>query len=1502
MTATRTQAQLRRRPVIRVFVSSTFSDLKPERNALQAQVFPRLEQLCAQNGFQFQAIDLRWGVSSEAGLDHRTMRICFDELRRAQEISPEPNFLVLLGDRYGWRPLPEAISSVEFEALKKAATTDHTDDTDKHRSEVKDQKSESRSPSVIRDIREIRGQELDPLAVLNAWYRCDENILLPEPPETDPDRIPLNFILQPRTRNLGDGRDYTRRKDDPTKDTQDWLDVQQVLWRLINTAFPGDARWFDGVDWARHLAEVNDPQHPKRAIPQLARFQASATEQEIWCGALSAANAERHVIACFREISNRDDFPIAEVKDFFDRTDSGEFDEAAVARQTALKEAIRLRLGENKPVPIPFTRLKCENGKVLVDSSEADTQAFCDAVLARFRPIIERQIEEYWNKSAKGSAERAGRELEIERDEHRRFGRERGGSESFVGRKTELEAIRGYLQNDSRLPLVLHGSSGCGKTALMARAVGEMQKSVASGQWSVNSGQKPQVIVRFIGVTPRSSDIRSLLGSLCQELRLRHPREGELPADTKALREELHEQFRSATSEQPLILFLDALDQLSDADGGRLLNWIPTGPLPANMKLVVSCLSDRAEGDPAGQPCAELKRRQLPAANFINLDVLSEDEARTLLFDRWLHQAGRTVSPDQRERTEQNLASLVCRQPIYLKLLFEEACLWRSYDAVPELGEDLPALLGQLFKRLGRRKNHGLLLVKRVIGYLTASRHGLAENEILEILFRDKEYKKALDWATKKNRHELPASATRIPIAIWSRLRFDLAPYLTERAAPGANVLKFYHRQVAEWVQEHFAKSSEHSWQPHQRLAAYFHDVADPNRECRWRGKSLHALRELPYHLVLGHMWDELVTVLNDLLFAEATCVAGAAYELVADCDMAVAAAAKQMPEDDSRSRRIQVLANAIGAEVYALNCHPQITGQQIYNRLVRLGETDAKMRRQVLRRAREVDRIACLLLDEAYRGGSQGRTLQLGVHAGAVQAVAFCPSGDWAASVSFDGRLLLYALKNRSLPPIEILLSAHLHKVCFAPRYPNVLVIDRHGKLSVVDAISRHRNEASRVAGPVEEVVVDDMSGVCHVLAGDGQIATMSFATNAVQAQTKPFKSNHPDSQCVWLVKPNGLMANECPKSLVPSIVTRPSFFIGHFRTGELYRFVDGELQAVPELRHAGGIQALAEASDGKLLVTLGHDGVLRLWSRAMGKWDRTEVELHKVRTFALGLEGQVIFGLEDGDVRLIRCTEQAQRAKRAPALFDAWLAIRQLHCEPPSQETLAFEIKSGQLIVRMGSFDKVQTLDYEVTDAVIDKHLPAIVWVTKDGHIRMAQQDQPGRFGSAQVLLRPVGVITRLFYLSGIQRIAIGREDGSIWLISSLVSQGEKPNLVCFDGHSVPISTLYELAEMRLLLSVDRRGLLCVHRLDSPKADGPCVIQPLGLLHLPSEPQSIDPIRPTGKLGLEFFVGVERMWIWHVQLGGCDIGHVRNVGEDELELPKTLESTENINKKSSQ
>jgi len=66
----------------RIFVSSTFSDLVAERNALQERVFPRLRELAVAHGCRLQAIDLRWGVSEEAALDQQTMKICVGEIER----------------------------------------------------------------------------------------------------------------------------------------------------------------------------------------------------------------------------------------------------------------------------------------------------------------------------------------------------------------------------------------------------------------------------------------------------------------------------------------------------------------------------------------------------------------------------------------------------------------------------------------------------------------------------------------------------------------------------------------------------------------------------------------------------------------------------------------------------------------------------------------------------------------------------------------------------------------------------------------------------------------------------------------------------------------------------------------------------------------------------------------------------------------------------------------------------------------------------------------------------------------------------------------------------------------------------------------------------------------------------------------------------------------------------------------------------------------------------
>jgi uncharacterized protein DUF4062 len=211
-------SKARIRPVIRVFVSSTFSDLVHERNALQDRVWPELERYCQLRGFQFQAIDLRWGIPTEAGLDHRTMRICFEELHRSQEVSPQPNFLILLGDRYGWQPLPEEISEAEFKQLTAAAT-------------------ELGSAAI---------------AALNEWYRRDDN--------ARPEAI---YVLESRRQSLGDGCDYTQ--------DSVWQITQQQLWRIINEAFPPSGL-------AGRFAALDGPLESAADVPAIIRFQGSATE------------------------------------------------------------------------------------------------------------------------------------------------------------------------------------------------------------------------------------------------------------------------------------------------------------------------------------------------------------------------------------------------------------------------------------------------------------------------------------------------------------------------------------------------------------------------------------------------------------------------------------------------------------------------------------------------------------------------------------------------------------------------------------------------------------------------------------------------------------------------------------------------------------------------------------------------------------------------------------------------------------------------------------------------------------------------------------------------------------------------------------------------------------------------------------------------------------------------------------------------------------------------
>jgi Domain of unknown function (DUF4062) len=88
--------------VVRVFVSSTFRDMRGERDELVKWVFPVLRELCESRGVTWGEIDLRWGITEEQTAEGRVLPICLAEIRDCR-----PYFLGLLAERYGW--VPDAI-------------------------------------------------------------------------------------------------------------------------------------------------------------------------------------------------------------------------------------------------------------------------------------------------------------------------------------------------------------------------------------------------------------------------------------------------------------------------------------------------------------------------------------------------------------------------------------------------------------------------------------------------------------------------------------------------------------------------------------------------------------------------------------------------------------------------------------------------------------------------------------------------------------------------------------------------------------------------------------------------------------------------------------------------------------------------------------------------------------------------------------------------------------------------------------------------------------------------------------------------------------------------------------------------------------------------------------------------------------------------------------------------------------------------------------------------
>ncbi|EDO47108.1 predicted protein, partial [Nematostella vectensis] len=342
--------------------------------------------------------------------------------------------------------------------------------------------------------------------------------------------------------------------------------------------------------------------------------------------------------------------------------------------------------------------------------------------------------------------------------------------EAFHGREEFLDSVKQALLSNGQRITVLYGESGCGKTSIMAKICALVKEWLRK--------EAVAVVPRFVGISPDSSGIRTLLRSVCQQLcRVSGENADNVPEDMKSLREYFPECLKSAATCKTIVLMLDSLDQLSPDDGGRQLDWLPKS-LPDNIYLVMSTLpGDEYE-------CLPNLQAILPDACLKEVPSLPLAEADSILTN--LLQASRKCLTDSQKQAVLE-AFQQCQLPLYLMLAFGEACRWKSYTPEDQitLPPSVKGIINALFDRVERV--HGRILVSHALGYITASKNGLTEPELEDLLSLDD------DVLNDVYQYWTPP-IRRLPPLLWIRIRADISDFLIDRGADETRVIYWYHR------------------------------------------------------------------------------------------------------------------------------------------------------------------------------------------------------------------------------------------------------------------------------------------------------------------------------------------------------------------------------------------------------------------------------------------------------------------------------------------------------------------------------------------------------------------------------------------------------------------------------------------------------------------------------------------------------------------------------------
>lgn len=326
-------------------------------------------------------------------------------------------------------------------------------------------------------------------------------------------------------------------------------------------------------------------------------------------------------------------------------------------------------------------------------------------------------------------------------------------------------------------------------------------------QLVANSGGKTICAVRYIGYTPKSSDIRQILLTLCNQLlhTLGQPK-NDIPYDCKDLQRYFYDLLQSVPKSLRVVIFLDSLEKLIPEYNAHYLSWLPTN-INANIKIIVSV-------HPTKHKILDRLRDEIvkDLSYMIGVTQMVQKDAEGLLqYTLGLH--GRRLTSIQQNVFMSKFSE--CSLAMFVQLMIHRAKCIKSYETTKI--EDVPCNIDQAINKLfdELEAKHSRVLVGRALGYLVASVTGLSDCEMEDLLSLDDDVLNSVFIG-----YHPPVR--RIPFEKWLKLKADIEPFLTHREADGITVYLWTHELFESVVKERYLKNGKAVKAMHSMLADYF--------------------------------------------------------------------------------------------------------------------------------------------------------------------------------------------------------------------------------------------------------------------------------------------------------------------------------------------------------------------------------------------------------------------------------------------------------------------------------------------------------------------------------------------------------------------------------------------------------------------------------------------------------------------------------------------------------